>query len=68
MEPFEPLPVPPLLEEPKKKTNTALIVVIVILLVLCCLCLLAAGAGYWLWENGDAIFDLTRLLGSSISV
>ncbi|HWQ84077.1 MAG TPA: hypothetical protein VN363_05890 [Anaerolineales bacterium] len=64
MDPFEPLPIPPPLEEPKRKTNTALIIVIVVLVILCCLCLVGGFGIYWLWENGDAIFNLTGLLNN----
>ncbi len=68
MDTFEAPPVPPPLEEPKKKTNTALIIVIVVLLVLCCFCLFLVLAGYWLWENGDALLGISQLLSSNYPI
>ena len=57
-------PIPPIeesLEQPPKKSNTRMIVIIVVvLLVLCCCCAAAAAGGYWLWDNGDEIFGITR--------
>jgi flagellar basal body-associated protein FliL len=55
-------PVVPVAEEaPKKKSKTWLIVLIV-LIVLCCLCVGGGGLATWLWNNGDELFGLTRLL------
>lgn len=65
MDTFEAPPVPSPLEEPRK-TNTALIIVIVILVVLCLCCLASAAAGYWLWVNGDALIDISRLFSSTV--
>lgn len=50
------------MEEPPKNKPTVLIIIIVIVVVLCCCCLVAIGAGYWLWENGDELFGLTNQL------
>ncbi|MBN2548435.1 MAG: hypothetical protein JXB15_04720 [Anaerolineales bacterium] len=62
-------PIPPLDETPKKKDNTVLIVVIVVLVVLCCCCVIVGGGlGYWLWENGDELFDLTHNLRGAFPV
>jgi len=45
--------------EPPNKRNTVLwVVILVILLVLCCCCALLAGAFWYLWTYGDAIFGL----------
>ncbi len=46
----------PLSVEPKKPNKT-LIIVVVVVLVLCCCCLVMGGAGYWLWNNGDALLQ-----------
>lgn len=64
MDNFEAPPVPPPLEE-TKKPNMVLIIVIVVLVVLCCMCLAIVGAGYWLWENGDALLGITKLFSIS---
>lgn len=39
--------------------NKVLIIVAVVLVVLCCCLAALAGAGWWLWNNGDALFGLT---------
>jgi hypothetical protein len=52
-------------EPPKPKNNTVLIVVIIVLVILCCCCVVfGGGGGIFLWNNGDALFGLTRSLGS----
>jgi hypothetical protein len=46
---------------PQKKSNTTLIIVIVVV-VLCCCCAVAAGVGYYLYQNGDQLFNITSSL------
>lgn len=48
-------PITPM-EEPKKN-NTVLIIAIVVIVLLCCCCAIV-GAGYYLYINGDQIFNL----------
>jgi|GEM_PF-2809355 len=43
-----------------KKNNTVLIAAIVIVLLLCCCCILGI-CGWWLWNNGDALMDMSLL-------
>jgi hypothetical protein len=31
--------------------------IVVVVVVICCLCAACLGAGYWLWENGDELFE-----------
>jgi hypothetical protein len=45
-------------EPPKKRNTTLWIVIIVILILLCCCCALVAGALWYLWTYGDALFNL----------
>ena len=45
-------------EEPQKKNNTVLIIVVVLLVLLCCCCV-AVSSTWYLWINGDEIFDIT---------
>jgi len=49
------------LEDPleEKKDNKVWIIIAVVLVVLCCCCLVVGGGVYWLWSNGDDLFDLT---------
>ncbi|MBN1537676.1 MAG: hypothetical protein JW908_13140 [Anaerolineales bacterium] len=49
---------PPPEEAPKKKSNTGLIIAIVVIVVLCFCCTIG-GVGYYLWQNGDELFNLT---------
>jgi hypothetical protein len=52
-------PIQPIEEQPKKRP-TALIIIIVVLVVLCCCCLIIGPGFYYLWNNGDQLFNLTR--------
>lgn len=52
---------PPMVEPPKKTNKTWLIVLIVVL-VLCCCCLVVGGLGYYMYVNGDQIFDMTSAI------
>jgi hypothetical protein len=54
----------PVLETPKKN-NTVLIVVIVVV-VLCCCCAVFGGAGWYLWNNGDALLNSMGAINSLI--
>ncbi len=63
--PISPLDAP--MEEPPQKKPTMLIIIIVILVVLCCCCLFALGAGSWLWNNGDELFNITQRLTQLIA-
>jgi hypothetical protein len=45
----------PMMEAPKRN-NTPMIIGIVVVVLLCCCCI-GAGAGYWLWNNGDALMS-----------
>ncbi len=65
---YEPMPTPPpppspppmpggtMSAPPEKKSNKTLLIVlaVVVLLILCCCC---AGAGVWLWNNGDQLLQ-----------
>lgn len=51
---------PPPVEAPKKKSNTGLIIAIIVIVVLC-ICCSIGGVGYYLWENGDQLFNLTTI-------
>lgn len=62
--PISPLDAP--MEQPPQKRPIA-IIIIVVLVLLCCCCLFMMGAGYWLWNNGDALFDITRQLGPLVA-
>jgi len=55
-------------EPPEKKSNTTLIIIIVVVVLLCCCCAAVVGGfGWWLWNNGDALFGISRnLLGSPV--
>ena len=44
-------PAPSMPVEPKK-SRTGLIILIIVLVLLCC-CLVAAGLGWYAWNNGD---------------
>ncbi len=46
----------------EKKNNKIWLIVAVVLIVLCCCCVVVGGAVWWLWENGDDIFNLTMQL------
>ncbi len=46
----------PMPEAPKKNNNMPLIIGGVVVVLLCCCCL-AAGLGYYLYQNGDQIFN-----------
>ena len=48
--PSTPAPAP----EAPKKNNTPIIIAAVVI-VLCCCCAVVAGAGWYLWNNGDAL-------------
>ena len=63
--PISPLDLP--MEEPPQKKPVALIVIVVVLVVLCCCCLFMLGAGYWLWNNGDELFNVTQHLTQLIA-
>lgn len=55
-------PTPPAAEPGQPKSSRTWLVVLIIVVVICCLCAAAIGAGYWLWNNGDTLFGLSRLL------
>ena len=42
------------------------IIVAVVVLVLCCCCVLISGGAWYLWENGDEIFDLSARIVQQI--
>ncbi len=46
--------------------NKKWIIVAVVLVVLCCCCVAVSGAGWWLWNNGDALFGLAAKFASSL--
>lgn len=48
----------PVVETPKKNNTTMIIIIVVVVVLLCCCCPSVLGAGYWLWQNGDALFGL----------
>jgi len=46
-----------LLEQPGgNKTKTVIIIAIMVVVLLCCCCVFGVG-GWWLWNNGDALFS-----------
>jgi len=49
---------PPPVEVPQKKSKSGLIIAIVVIVVLC-ICCAFAGLVYYLWENGDELFNIT---------
>ncbi len=55
----------PLPEEPKKN-NTPLIIGIVVVVLLCCCCI-GGGAIYYLYQNGDQIFNTGSLLMQALA-
>ena len=43
--------------EENEKSKTWIIIAVVVV-VLCCCCAIVSGGAWYLWENGDQIFDL----------
>jgi len=48
-----------------KKNNTMVIIAVVVVVVLCCCCAVG-GLGYYLYQNGDAIFKTGAMLLSAM--
>jgi hypothetical protein len=46
-------------EEEEKKDNRLWIIIAVVVIVLCCCCIVVGFGGYWLWENGDSLLDIS---------
>ena len=59
--PSDPAPMP----EPPKKSNTGIIIVVIVIILLC-LCCVLAGVGYYLYQNGDQIFNTGMLIGKMV--
>ncbi|MCJ7676801.1 MAG: hypothetical protein MUO35_03670 [Anaerolineales bacterium] len=55
-------PMPPVGEPAQPKKSRTWLIILIIVLVLCCLCAAVGGGIYWLWNNGDNILGLGRLL------
>jgi len=43
----------------KSGNSKVIIIIAIVLVVLCCCMAVLAGAGWWLWNNGDELFGLT---------
>ncbi|MFC1878472.1 hypothetical protein ACFLZW_01035 [Chloroflexota bacterium] len=57
--------IPPIEDAQEGKSNKTLIIIIVaVLVVICCCCLVGAGGLWYLYQNGDQIFDLLSRLPS----
>jgi len=46
---------------PPQKKNHTLLIIIIVLVVLGCCCLVSAGVIYFLYANGDVIFNLSTV-------
>lgn len=53
----EPPDLPPPLPPEQKKSSKTWIIILIVVLVLCCLCTCLGYAGYWLYNNGDALME-----------
>ena len=40
-----------------KGSSKVWLIVLVVVVVLCCVLIACGGVGYWLWENGDELFQ-----------
>jgi cytochrome c-type biogenesis protein CcmH/NrfG len=50
----------------EKKDNKIWIIVAVVLVILCCCCLITSWGLYYLWDNGDRIFEITSQISQFV--
>jgi len=55
-------PMPPAPDSAQPKKSRTWLIVLIIVLVLCCLCTAVGSGIWWLWNNGDNLTGLSRLL------
>jgi flagellar basal body-associated protein FliL len=54
-------PIPPAAEPVQPKKSRTWLIILIVVLVLCCLCAGVGGTAWWLWKNGDQLFNLGLL-------
>lgn len=52
----------PTVEAGQPKKSRTWLIILIIVLVLCCLCTAVGAGAWWLWNNGDSLLGLSRLL------
>jgi flagellar basal body-associated protein FliL len=55
---------PPAAEPGQPKKSRTWLIILIIVLVLCCVCAAVGGGLWWLWNTGDSLLGLTRLLAA----
>ncbi|OGO18735.1 MAG: hypothetical protein A2Z14_09595 [Chloroflexi bacterium RBG_16_48_8] len=45
------------IEPEGKRSSSKVWLIVLVVVVLCCLLVACGAAGYWLWENGDQLFE-----------
>jgi hypothetical protein len=48
---------PPVNSQGRGSSSKVWLIVVIVAVVLCCVIIACGGAGYWLWENGDELFQ-----------
>jgi hypothetical protein len=48
---------PPVDSQGRGTSSRVWLIVLIVVVVLCCLIIACGAAGYWLWENGDELFQ-----------
>jgi flagellar basal body-associated protein FliL len=54
-------PIPPAAEPVQPRKSRTWLIILIVAVVLCCLCAAVGGGIWWLWNNGDQLFNLSLL-------